>query len=271
MIHIATIHWQTDKWIDIQKRYLDKFIKKEYRLYAFLNGIDQRRDSKFYFVSREPICEHYIKLNILANIIRFAAKNTDDLIFFLDGDAFPVGDIVKLVREKIQKHKLIAIQRIENNGDKQPHPAFCATTVGFWQEIEGDWSPGYTWENSIGQQITDVGGELLKKMEQFNVSWFPMHRTGQLHNDPLWFGIYENVLYHHNCGFRKGLGRIILKNEGIEKANNSLLARILNKLPEHKAKAKIHPGKKLKRKTQEKYQKIDNLVYNKIVHENPFP
>ena len=32
-------------------------------------------------------------------------------------------------------------------GDPQPHPCFCVTTVGFWQDIGGDSDEGPQWQN----------------------------------------------------------------------------------------------------------------------------
>jgi hypothetical protein len=53
--------------------------------------------------------------------------------------------------------------------DRQPHPSFCVTTVGLWKEIGGDWQTGYTWRNALGDEVTDVGGSLLLKLEQKGV------------------------------------------------------------------------------------------------------
>ena len=57
---------------------------------------------------------------------------------------------------------LLAVKRLENNGDIQPHSLFCATTVGFWRQINGDWNYGYEWLNNQNRHVTDVGGNLLK-------------------------------------------------------------------------------------------------------------
>lgn len=208
MIHIATIHWKTDKWIDIQLRYLRRYIKEDYRVYAFLNGIDKKYKEHYYYTINEDIQEHYIKLNLLGEIIKLSSTNkNEDLIFFLDGDAFPIGDIVTFARNKISSNKLIAIQRRENCGDIQPHPAFCATTVGFWENINGTWKYGYKWINELGTQVSDVGGELLRILIEKKIDWLPMLRSGQLTSHPIFFGIYSNLIYHHGAGFRTPFSR----------------------------------------------------------------
>jgi hypothetical protein len=202
MLHIATVHWQNEAWIDIQLRHLRRHISAPYRVYAFLNGIPEANRSKFFYASSDPIKEHAKKLNLLAKVIA-ASSAHDDLIMFLDGDAFPVGDVMKVVDEGLSSHPLVAVQRLENKGDRQPHPCFCATTVGFWKSIGGDWSEGHTWHDAAGNPVTDVGGNLLGILDKKGVKWRPLHRTNRTNLHPLWFGVYGGVVYHHGAGFRQ--------------------------------------------------------------------
>jgi hypothetical protein len=143
-----------------------------------------------------------VKLNLLAERICLSPHRDDDVLIFIDGDAFPIGDIEFLLKEKLSEHKLIAVQRLENNGDIQPHPCFCATTVGFWREISGDWKAGYDWKNKDGKPVTDVGGNLLRQLNQRQVEWHPLLRSNKRNLHPVLFGIYEDVVYHHAAGFR---------------------------------------------------------------------
>ncbi len=62
MLHILTVHWNDDKWIDIQLDYLRKHIRQPYKVYAFLNNISVEHRKKFFYSSIEPIKEHAIKL-----------------------------------------------------------------------------------------------------------------------------------------------------------------------------------------------------------------
>ena len=273
MIHIATVHWQTDKWIDIQKRHLDRFINDDYRIYAFLNQLKNNHSDKFYYSCTEPISNHAVKLNILADIIFYSSDNLDDLLIFIDGDAFPIGDILALIREKIKQHKLLAIQRIENNGDLQPHPSFCATTVGFWKEVNGDWKPGYRWKNNQRKSITDVGGNLLKALDENRIGWYKMRKTGQLANHPLWFSIYDRVIYHHASGFRMGPGKITNFQEGYLKVIENPFGKFLDIIPNDliiKIKYKIHPKHRFRRKIYRKYKGLNEKVYTQIKEEDPF-
>jgi hypothetical protein len=104
---------------------------------------------------------------------------------------------------------LAAVRRDENLGDPQPHPCFSFTTCGFWREIQGDWSKGGTWTNSLGNIVTDPGGNLLHILADRNVDWLPLLRTNT--NDehhPLWFAVYGHRIYHHGAGFRERYSRL---------------------------------------------------------------
>ena len=203
MINIATVHWQTAKWIDAQLHYVARACgDTPYRVFASLNGIDDEQIwARFHFAA-DLDGNHGSKLNQLASIIAEDASPTDILIF-LDGDAFPIRSLTPWVEESLEKYPLIAVRRDENLGDSQPHPLFCATTVGFWQRIEGDWRPGGgTWINTAGREVADTGGNLLVKLRDSGVEWRPLLRTNTFNPHPVWFGIYDHRIYHHGAGFQ---------------------------------------------------------------------
>jgi hypothetical protein len=207
MIHIVTVHWQNDSWIDIQLKYLNANIDQPFKIYAFLNGLERDHRSKFFYSSSEPIESHAIKLNILADIAIFNAERDDDLLIFIDGDAFPVRALLPFAYAKLSEYRLVAVQRKENLGDMQPHPSCCLTTTGFWREIGGDWKEGFVWKNTMGEYVTDVGGNLLQILNEHKIKWYPMLRSNKLDLHPIWFGIYEDLVYHHGAGFRIPLSR----------------------------------------------------------------
>lgn len=201
MINIATVHWQTPKWIDAQLHYLDRAIDVPYRVFASLNGIDEPDQAKRFHYAADLEGSHASKLNQLADTIA-QSSDPEDILIFLDGDAFPVRPLAGWVRDTLADVKLMAIRRDENLGDVQPHPSFCATTVGFWRDIEGDWLPGGTWINTAGREVADTGGNLLYKLRERNVQWLPLLRTNSYNPHPVWFGIYDHRIYHHGAGFQ---------------------------------------------------------------------
>ena len=208
-IYIATIHWQTDYWIDIQGRYFKKFIPAPYAVFSCLNGIDiAPHQNKFDCINTDDIKDHGTKLNLLADIITNQAHD-DDLILFIDGDAFPIADVRLLAEQYLNQYPLIAVQRKENFGDMQPHPCFCLTSVKFWKSIKGDWKKGtYTWKNDEGRDVNDVGGTLLQILDEKGIDWMPLNRSNKVDLHPVMFGIYHDVVYHHGMGFRKPASRI---------------------------------------------------------------
>src|ERR1700733_1002419 len=111
MLHIATVHWRNEAWIGIQRRYLEKHLRGPFRIYAFLNDIPSEHRAGFDYCSTEPIREHAVKLNLLAEVIQRCASD-DDLLMFLGGDAFPVSALMPLLVEKLSTHPLVAVQRL---------------------------------------------------------------------------------------------------------------------------------------------------------------
>ena len=203
MIHIATVHWLDDTWVEIQLDYIERYLgENPYRIYAFLNGIDpEKYRGRIHYIRTDPIVAHTEKLNLLADHI-CRTGSPEDTIYFIDGDAFPVGDIQGYIRSTLESTPLVAIQRLENEGDPQPHPSFCATTIRFWREIQGDWGQGPQWQTRGGGLRTDVGGLLWAKLIEKQIDWTAMLRSNRIDLHPLWFGVYADLIYHHGAGFR---------------------------------------------------------------------
>jgi hypothetical protein len=204
MIHILTVHWKSDLWIDLQLSYLKHHIKQPHQVYAFLNHVPKahRHTSKFHYCSTEDIRSHAVKLNILADLACQSADE-DDYLMFLDGDAFPVSSIDDFVDQHFPGTALAAVQRLDNSGDIQPHPCFCITTVRQWRSLPGDWKPGrVSWTNDFGEQVQDVGGKLMAQLERQQVNWLPLNRSNTHDLHPVLFGIYGGLIYHHGAGFR---------------------------------------------------------------------
>jgi hypothetical protein len=214
VIHVATVHWRDPRWIPVQRRYLERHLDGPFRVYADLEEIEPAYAAGFDHVQNlaagrsfeNGIVAHTEKLNALAATILESASD-DDLLLFLDGDAFPVAPVVPAVEDILAKSSLVAVRRDENLGDPQPHPSFCVTRVGFWREVGGDWSYGHTWRNSLGNEVTDAGGNLLGTLTRRGDSWQPLLRTNRRNLHSLWFGVYGDLAYHHGAGFRGGLCR----------------------------------------------------------------
>ena len=207
MFHVATVHWETDRWVDVQLGYLERHLGAPYRVYAYLDGAAAAHAGRFHLVLGSEQLSHAEKLNSLADRIAERADPSDVLVF-IDGDAFPVARLAEPVAQMLAQRPLAAVRRAENLGSPQPHPCFCVTTVGFWQEIAGDWSEGHRWQSTTGVWETDVGANLLRTLEERGIEWTQLLRSNRRDLHPLLFGVYGDLVYHHGAGFREPLTRV---------------------------------------------------------------
>jgi hypothetical protein len=228
MIYVLTVHWKFDFWVDVQISRLRKYIRDPFRIYAFCDETRHDHSTKFDYCSPvKGMVDHATKLNALAEKVCSTALD-DDVLIFCDSDAFPVRDITDYIRTELTKWPLVAVQRLENAGDIQPHPCFGMTTVGFWRRIRGDWRAGPTWTNSLGQVVTDVGANLLRSLTLKGVDWGKLHRSNRVNLHPLFFAVYGGIVYHHGAGSRPSIGgRSMKHNElshlGPEQADRRVL------------------------------------------------
>jgi hypothetical protein len=200
LLHVATAHYMSPRWIEIQARYLRQHIPVAYRTWASLERID---DSYARCFDRTilQLGSHSGKLNHLAMEISQEARD-DDLLMFLDGDAFPIADPMPTIEDALSRAPLLAVRRAENVDSPQPHPCFCVTTVGAWRSLPGDWSAGPTWPGGQGWDVSDVGSLLMRRLELAGLPWVQMLRCNRHNPDPLYFAVYGDVVYHHGAGFR---------------------------------------------------------------------
>jgi hypothetical protein len=204
VLHVVTVHFRTDIWIEPQRRYLQRFVPSETQVWASLDGIEQGRG-----FDHETTLDgsHAEKLNELARMVSAVAAPEDHLLF-LDGDAFPVAPLAPVLAKAGQ---LIAVKRL-SPPLPVPHACFCLTTVGFWNDLGGDWREGsYYWQadgrERVGE-VTDVGAKLTVQLKERGVEWQPLLRLNTRYlRPPTAFCIYGNealgpVVYHHGAGFR---------------------------------------------------------------------
>lgn len=201
--HVITVHFESDRWMVPQLRGLDAFMPESTRRYGVLNDIPECWRSSFDWWA-DLDGDHGAKLNQVADMIAADAP-ADDLLVFIDGDAFPVAPITTDV---LAGNQLAAVRRDECLGDPIAHPCFCMTTVGLWRDLGGDWSCGPTWVNDAGAVTTDVGATLWRQLEDAAVPWTPLLRSAEAGTHPLYFAVYGDVAYHHGAGFRRGISRV---------------------------------------------------------------
>jgi hypothetical protein len=209
------------KWIPAQLAYLERNVSTPYRIFASLNGIDDpdmRR--RFDYVQDVEIEDHPEKLNILSQVA-VERSRPEDLLLFLDGDAFPVQPLQPWLDETLERYPLVAVQRRENCEDVRAHPCFCATTVGFWKELGCDWTPE-DWITPTGHLFEDAGGRLANLLDAHSIEWLPLLRTNTRDLHPLWYAVYGHRVYHHGAGFRGRVSKVDqVKRPALYKVNSA--------------------------------------------------
>jgi hypothetical protein len=231
VLHIATVHYGSPRWIEIQTRALREHISVPYRTWSSIERIDASYAVHFDRIIDQR-ARHSDKLNHLAIEISHEASD-DDLLMFLDGDAFPIADPMPVIDEGLARAPLIAVRRVENNDEKQPHPCFCVTTVGAWRKLPGDWSVGHRWLDGDGHRITDVGGNLLRQLELTKTQWVEVLRSNRRNVDPILFAVYGDIVYHHGAGFRTGIltsGHYTLAPRRLTPPRAPILGRLVRRL-----------------------------------------
>ncbi len=267
-VHVATVHWRDDRFIDVQLRYLQRHVEPPLRVYAFLNHLPAGHDGKFFYTSDAPLKSHAVKLNLLADMICFAADSDDDWIVFLDGDAFPVAPLRPALTEPLREHGLVAVRR-EEKGALQPSPCFCVTTVGLWRRLGGDWQRiGRATNENRAQRSpsADVGGRVLRALDREGIDWYPLLRTNTWNPHRLFHGVYGDLIYHHGAGFRPRIDRA--DRARLRDARGSLSARLADRLPTtgwgRRLRRRLHPVQRLKREILVEQDRLDDGLYDRI-------
>ena len=193
MVHVATVHFRSPRWIEIQVTHLRRHIPAPLTIWGSVQGIDAR-DAAHFDRAIEHIgnATHPEKLNHLALEISNEAAD-EDLLMFLDGDAFPIADLGSLLASALSEAPLLAVRRVEQANEPHPHPCFCVTTVGFWRRLPGDWSRGYSWIDGNGVAASGVGANLLRALEITDSPWLELHRSNANEAHPALFGVYGGV------------------------------------------------------------------------------
>lgn len=200
MIHIATVH-HGPRWVDVQLEHLGRHLAEPFVVWASVEDVSEEDKAKFEHAI-EMRGSHAGKLNLLWTLLDEVAED-DDLVVFCDSDAFPIGDLTAPLHRWLTAHPLVAIQRVEDGGDPQPHPAFCAATARIWRAVGCDWTDGYAWRGPAGGLTSDVGSNLLYRLERAKLDWLPLHRENVRDLHPVSFGVYGGVIYHHGAGSRR--------------------------------------------------------------------
>ena len=203
MINIATVHHDTAKFMGIQNYYLRGNTGENFRVFCGASNVQATVPYYKIFDFSNFSDQHWARLDYLAGAI-CEESSDDDLLIFMDSDAFPITGWEKEIRQFLNNFAIAAIVRKENpekllsvEDCNYPHPCFFATTVGFWKKNKLSWGL----DPSTGAQ--SAGVLLHRKLKELGIKWKPLLRSNAINIHPLYFGIYGNLIYHHGAGNRE--------------------------------------------------------------------
>ena len=210
MIYYITIHHNTDKFINLQASYIKKYTSStisDYKVYCGLSGISKCNGSEENFTKHSFIDlttvlnQHWFRMNYMFNKIKEnEIFDDEDILVFMDGDAFPIDYWEPKIRKGLETHEAVSVERredieplLDEKWKPYPHPLFFATRAKFWLQNELKWGLN----ESIGAQ---TAGNLLKKwFQEHDYSYEPLLRSNVMNVHPLFFGVYGDIVYHHGA------------------------------------------------------------------------
>jgi hypothetical protein len=248
MIRICSVHHKSDRFLGLQEKYFEKNTNEDYVLYIGYSefNINDGSHKRININLTSSSIHHSDRLNYLFNSLKNDA-NDDDLLVFVDSDAFPIStNWVEYVKNKLKENPIVSVLRKENSAplsdclpEEHPHPCFFVTTVKFWRE------------NSLYFDYKDnTGVNVLNFLRSNNLDFSKLVRSNTVNIHPLMFGVYDDIVYHHGAGNRPPY-------DGVDVC----LRKRLGYGPEldlHYPQILIFN------------QKLSNLVYNEIINDDNF-
>ena len=212
MIHIVVPsrgHW----WFDTWYKSFTKYTKEDFKIYMFYDIDQHAEDSTIpsklqekvdFFVNgatvnkieidgpKKPLNEgwtHGAYHDYM--FINFVKKNSndDDIVIFIDSDAFPINDWDVICRKKLKSVDFIAMgDRYYGPFNKKlgPKPCVFITTVKFWIENQLTWRCSDI-NHELGTQMVHIFDEYKFNLLNVSNKWKI--------NDYLYL-CYGNLFYH---------------------------------------------------------------------------
>ena len=204
MLYILTIHYK-DKWVDIQKRELQKYLNEDYKVFTRLGENFEEHKDKF-----DGVIEgqgHWTEsMGLLLKLIKKEVKS-DDKILLIDSDAFPISNQISYFFEAaLNEFEFVSCQEPKHEWDdeyKIPHPMFMLFRAK------------HILNNNLDEYLSNIHidlsgnwwGGAIHWIIKNKYSYFAMKRSNKINLHPLYFGVYNNLIYHHWAGSRKMITR----------------------------------------------------------------
>ena len=201
MIHILSVHF-VDDWVNIQLEYLANNIKQPHKIYTILGENYQEHKDKFYYAV-EGRHKHYDALQKLHKVLDDEDIKDDDIVIVLDSDAFPIVPIDDYLQTKLTEYEFLAISAPEHNYKPtpiQPFECFYAFKYEFFKKYDFR----FKFKPGIHKNWIDW---MINWFKDNSIEWYPLNRTNKINLHSLYFGIYDDIIYHHWAGSRNPISR----------------------------------------------------------------
>jgi len=248
MIHLYTLHFKYDYWVDLQVNSFKKHIKVPYKTYAIFSHMSQdiyekRKNMYDHFEIRESGKSKHKGGNYHAtdgNRHIFPAIESNakkgDIILRMDSDAFLIDDITQDFVDMVVDKKFIALCEPQHEWDTTvvtPHPSFWSYPVEFLQQGLAE-VMGAILEDSN----SNWWGGVERWLKNNDIEWTPITRSNKINLHPLYYGIYNDLVYHHWAGSRNMITRADRKRaektgidiEDIKKQNHEASQQVIKQL-----------------------------------------
>ena len=236
MLHILTLHLG-DKWIDIQKRELARFISEPYKVYARLgDGVYPKENWKYKYNNQKAKVEnskyndgtisydkHKHKFDgaisgaqhwtySMGKLLDYVLENHEvkptDKIMLIDSDAFPIAPISDFLDEKLKEYPFVSAQEPMHEWDRNPlylipHPMFMLFEA---KHIIEDNLTDYL-RDVVKDKNNNWWGGTTDWLTERGYDYYPLTRSNKIDLHPLYYAIYDEVIYHHWAGSRNMITR----------------------------------------------------------------
>ena len=218
MIYLMTTSFKQSVWIDTQMRHLQKYSKEEdYKVilgtYKWEPNIILNLPKNYTRINMDNLPnEHYLQMMYLYDGVVRGMAQDDDIIAFIDGDAFPIcADWTEKLTKYLDEYDGACIYRYEDMGYQDvlshwpvPHLSFSA----FKKKIKDKYD--LRWELSGD----NFGHTLVNKIRDNKLKIKELKRTNVYNAHNVMFGIYDDMIYHNGSGTRGVLGRPVQAYHG---------------------------------------------------------
>ena len=236
MLHILTLHLG-DKWVDIQKRELARFISEPYKVYARLGDGEYPKENWKYKYNNQKAKVENSKYNdgtisydkhkhkfdgaisgaqhwtySMGKLIDYVLENHEvkstDKIMLLDSDAFPIAPISDFLDEKLKEYPFVSAQEPMHEWDRNPlylipHPMFMLFEA---KHIIEDNLTDYL-RDVVKDKNNNWWGGTTDWLTERGHDYYPLIRSNKIDLHPLYYAIYDDLIYHHWAGSRNMITR----------------------------------------------------------------